>query len=498
MRFGRKQAGGPSDAEIKAALTLAARVDLPTFVKLLHKDVSGDYFLWEPWHDRLAEFFGRISRYEIPRATVRARPRSGKTEFGLMWMAFCIGRAPVSNWVLASYSADLAETNSGKLQRYLQSATFASVFPGVSIDQRSSSRARWLTTVAGELRAIGIEGGLTGYGAGRYRSDPSDRRFMGAIVFDDPIKIAEARSKVERDRVWQFYTETLAGRRNTPDTPIVITGQRAHADDLLGRLDASDEPWENLVIPWIDEAGQSFSGRFPPDEALLMRAAQPLVFATQYQQAPYLAEGVIFKIDQIPMLPIAPATNGAERVRAWDLAATEAKPGRDPDWTVGLRLARHTDGRLVIEDVVRLRGTPDAVRAAMTNTAARDGEEVRIRIEEQPGAAGKDQKQSLQRMLGCYSVEFVRATGPKDVRAEPAVSAVNVGNIACVQAPWTEALIAELAAFDQGPHDDQVDALAMAYTALLGGSATGWLEWMRLQVSDDALAPITIDEQHRS
>jgi hypothetical protein len=134
IRFGRKPAADPSDTEIRAALVLAARVDLPTFVKLLHKEVTGDFFLWEPWHERLAEFFGRISRYEIPRATVRARPRSGKTEFGLMWMAWCIGRAPDSNWVLASYSADLAETNSTRLQRYLGSATFGCVFPGVTID----------------------------------------------------------------------------------------------------------------------------------------------------------------------------------------------------------------------------------------------------------------------------------------------------------------------------------------------------------------------------
>lgn len=473
MRFGRKP-GELSEQEIRAATTALARIDLPTFVKMLHKDVTGDFYVWEPFHDRLAEFFARVTQYEIPRGTLRARPRLGKTEWTLMWMAWCIGRAPESSWVLASYSADLAEASSGKLQRYLQSATFMSVFPRVTIDQRTSSRARWLIEGGGELRAVGPESGLTGYGAGRYRSDLKDRRFMGAIVLDDPLKIAEARSKLERDKLWQFFTETLVSRRNTPDTPILVTGQRAHADDLMGRLDASGEKWENLVIPWVDEEGRSVSVRFPADEAKSMSAAYPLVYATQYQQRPYLEEGAIFLPDRIPIVPAAPG-GSAVRVRGWDLGAST-----DGDFTAGALLAKYPDGRFVIEDMARLRGRADQVRALILATAKRDGPSVRISLPQDPGQAGKAQVQDLTLMLAGFRVESSPESGDKTTRALPVASQANVGCVSIVQAPWNAALIEELRAFDNGVFDDQVDALSRAFNALIGRAP--------MRISPEALA----------
>jgi phage terminase large subunit-like protein len=76
-------------------------------------------------------------------------------------------------------------------------------------------------------------------------------------------------------------------------------------------------------------------------------------------------------------------------VRFWDLAGSEpSSANRDPDYTVGLRLELDpSDGCFYISDIVRERKAPGAVERLVAATAARDGREVAIGIEQEPGAA---------------------------------------------------------------------------------------------------------------
>src|SRR5262249_41379921 len=69
--------------------------------------------------------------------------------------------------------------------------------------------------------------------------------------------------------------------------------------------------------------------------------------------------GSIFRREWFRVVEEAPA--GLERVRAWDLAATEAKPGKDPDWTVGALLGKTKDRTFYVLDVRRIRTTPQGV-----------------------------------------------------------------------------------------------------------------------------------------
>ena len=54
------------------------------------------------------------------------------------------------------------------------------------------------------------------------------------------------------------------------------------------------------------------------------------------------ASGGFFDVDRIATCRMAELPKGARRVRAWDLAATPASEGADPDWTVG---SAHGPGR---------------------------------------------------------------------------------------------------------------------------------------------------------
>lgn len=155
-------------------------------------------------------------------------------------------------------------------------------------------------------------------------------------------------------------------------------------------------------------------------------------------------------------------------VRAWDLAATEkSEDNDDPDWTVGVLMGRRRPSqRLVVADVVRVRRRAADVRELVLRTAHLDGQGVRIRMPQDPGQAGKDQAASYVTALSGFPVATRPVTGDKVLRAEPFAAQWQAGNVEVVRGQWNDAFFAELEAFPEGGHDDQVDAAAEAFHAI--------------------------------
>lgn len=160
---------------------------------------------------------------------------------------------------------------------------------------------------------------------------------------------------------------------------------------------------------------------------------------------------------------------GARRVRFWDLAGTEVKPGNaDPDWTAGALVAEYR-GQYTLCDMKRDRTTPKGVEDLLSQTAALDGRDVEIWIEQEPGSSGKISVDHYQReVLKGYTVKAVRSTGSKVDRAKPASSAAEAGNFMLLAGPWNEDFLFEVERFPGvGKHDDQVDAISGAVTVLM-------------------------------
>lgn len=157
------------------------------------------------------------------------------------------------------------------------------------------------------------------------------------------------------------------------------------------------------------------------------------------------------------------APTAAARVRYWDRAATE-----NGDWTVGLKMARDAAGSVWVEDIVRFRGRPAEVETAISNTAHADGFGVVIGIEEDPGQAGKFEASYYVRKLAGvgFTVRTYRVTKAKIVRAQPISALSESGSARLVRGAWNQTFLDELEAFPEGTHDDQVDALSGAYSAL--------------------------------
>ena len=164
------------------------------------------------------------------------------------------------------------------------------------------------------------------------------------------------------------------------------------------------------------------------------------------------------------------STSSARVVRFWDMAATEPSYSNpDPDWTVGT-LVMFDKGIAWVMDVKRVRAKGEAVERLIAETAAEDGPTVSIRVEQEPGSAGKNLLDQYARyVVPGYDFMGVRATGDKQTRARPFAAAVANGNVRVLSASWLTEWLDEMSSFPEAcNHDDQVDSVVGAYTFLAG------------------------------
>lgn len=432
------------------------------------------------WHqEKIALALEKVERGETRRLIVNIPPRYSKTQLAVIdFMAWSIGRNPDAEFIHTSYSARLAANNSAMAREIVGADWYRSTFPDVTLRADAQAKDDWRTTAGGVAYSVGSGGTVTGFGAGKMRSG-EDRRFGGAIIIDDPHKADEARSDVIRTGVIDWYHNTLASRRNGPNTPIILIMQRLHEDDLAGHLlrGGDGHVWEHLKIAALDEHDEAlWPNKHTAAELKIMREAAPYTFAGQYQQEPAPPEGNMFKPGKMDVLDAAPA--GTKWIRGWDFGATDG----GGDYTVGGKLGITPDKRFIIADVIRFQGGPDQVEAELLSAAKRDGPSVRVRIPQDPGQAGKFQAGHMTRKLAGFTVKAVPVSGDKITRAEPFASQVNIGNVAMVRGEWNDALVGEMRMFPNGKHDDQVDALADAFAELSSGN-TGILEYYRDRVA---------------
>jgi predicted phage terminase large subunit-like protein len=258
--------------------------------------------------------------------------------------------------------------------------------------------------------------------------------------------------------------------------------QRLHAEDISGVILSKKMNYVHLLLPAefdperkcrtpIFEDPRTHAGeamdpvRMPKEELeTLKRDMGSYAYEGQYNQQPGSREGVMFKRSWFSVVKAAPAYAN-RKVRSWDLAATIPEIGKDPDWTVGLKMS--TDGRRwYIEHVERLRERGDSIRRAIKNCAMLDGHACHVRLPKDPGQAGKDQAESLVAMLAGWKAQAIPETGDKQTRAVPFAAQCEAGNVVLVEGPWNEAFLDVLCGFPGGKFDDDVDSASGAFNYL--------------------------------
>lgn len=184
--------------------------------------------------------------------------------------------------------------------------------------------------------------------------------------------------------------------------------------------------------------------------------------------------------DQLP-------DRGIQWVRAWDMAGTDAQPGLDPDYTVGLLMGRDPrTGNYYIADMRRWRKNPDGNDRGTQMTADHDTRMVLEVMEQEPGSGGKIAIHHYR--TGSFRGSRFRGV-PSSGKSRGRTTTVTAGYktpIAKVLAagPFSshadaglvhfvvdgsydhEAMMNEIEIFPDGEHDDIVDTCSLATNTL--------------------------------
>ncbi len=411
-------------------------------------------------HELLIEKLDDVTEGRCDRLMVQMPPGSAKSTYGsILFPAYFLSRHKTAQIIATAHTASLADYFGRHVRKAIAEH---GEWLGVTLAKESRASAKFTLEEGGEYFPAGVRGPITG-------------RRADLIIIDDPVKSwAEAESRASRDALYDWYRAELSARLK-PGGRLVLIMTRWHEDDLAGRLMAGDPAWENLRLPAIAESGDAM-GRavgevlWPEwqDDAAVLRRRQEVgerAFSAMYQQRPRPPDAALFKVEAIRILAQAPEV--LRTVRAWDLAATLPGAGRNPDYTVGLKLGLVAGGDLMVLDVIRFQGSPAQVEARIHAAAKADGVGTIVALPQDPGQAGAAQVAMLKRSLSGFQVVSSPETGAKVLRAMPAATQVDGGKVALLAAPWNENFISEIREFPDSAKDDQVDAFARAVNTLV-------------------------------
>ena len=429
------------------------------------------------WHiDAICRHLEAVTSGEITRLLINVPPGTMKSLLcGVLWPAWEWGpkNMPEMRYLGSSYSEHYAKRDNRRMRDLVASEWYQTLW-GDRVKLTRTGETAFANTRTGFRQGVPFSR-LTG---GR-----GDR-----VIIDDPHSVDGAESEAERLSTIRTFRESVPTRLNDPQrSAIVVIMQRLHEADVSGTILTLGLGYEHLMLPMefeperrcrtsigfadprTEEGELLFPERFP--RAVVERDKVPLgsyAVAGQFQQRPSPRSGGLFQRGDFEIVDAVPA--GAKRCRAWDFAASKERPGRQPDWTVGLRMAE-ADGVFYVETIARGRWSPAEVERNLKNMATQDGPTVMIRMPQDPGAAGKADAETKIKLLAGFPIKVLSITGDKATRAKPASAQAEAGNVKLLRGDWNEAFLDEVCTFPNAQFDDQVDAFADALNELALGSS---------------------------
>lgn len=452
------------------------------FQSFLHRSVltlnPGTRFL-PNWHiDAIAYQLDRVRRGEITRLIINLPPRYLKSIMSsVAFPAFILGHDPKRRIICISYGADLASDHAQNCSAVMQSAWYRRAFPGTRIARSSAMDIR--TSVRGFRKATSVGGALTGFGGDLF-------------IIDDPQKPVDVQSQSLRDQLNQWFSNTLISRLDSKQRgAIVVVMQRVHLQDLTGYLLENVQGWTVLSLAAIAETDeriaignnqfhlrQAGEALHPAHESLetLIKTRDEMgfhEFNTQCQQAPVPQGGAMIRREWLRYYDVLPTRiYGMEILQSWDCAS---KDGAQNSWSVCTTWLVVDKKFYYLIDVTRGRYEYPRLRETALSLAERY-KPTTILIED--AAAGVALAQEL-RDVGRFRVQLVPVTRDKVTRLYVQTAKFEAGHVFFRKsASYLPDLLAELLAFPQGKHDDQVDSITQALAYEFNGYDTT-MRWAR-------------------
>lgn len=217
--------------------------EVPPFREWL-KQISPDFYWHFPHIQLICDELDILEASENGRLILSVPPRHTKTELvTIRYSAYNLLKNPKSRVIIGCYNKDLATKFSGATRAISREA-------GIEISKDTNAMDEWMTLAGGGLTAVGVGSGVTGRGA-------------EIVTIDDPVKSrAEAESETIRNAVWNWYKDDIFTRLQ-PNGKIIVIMTRWHADDLVGRILASENAhlWRVVNLPALAEEDNDILGR---------------------------------------------------------------------------------------------------------------------------------------------------------------------------------------------------------------------------------------------
>jgi predicted phage terminase large subunit-like protein len=312
------------------------RMDLTAFTERVFATVCPGHTYDSNWHvEAMTEELRKVQAGLTRRLLITMPPRYLKSiAAAVAFPAWVMGRDPTKRFLVASYGGVLATKHAGHFRMVMESDWYGRLFPRTVASPRRDVELEFETADGGFRRAVSLGGAITGLGA-------------DILLIDDLMKAAEAASAVERQRIKDFYEQTLFSRLDDKRTGAIIAiQQRLHEDDLAAYLMEKNE-FTHLNLRAIAEEDEQFDlgggrtmrrskgqalfeAREPLDLLAEMRTSMgPAVFEAQYQQNPTAPEGNLVRWSKIQTYDEAPERERFRyMVQSWDVAVT-ATPQSD-------------------------------------------------------------------------------------------------------------------------------------------------------------------------
>ena len=294
------------------SLLFGARTDFDFFLRYIEFNREKDKRFYMPRRHTLlpiVKAFQEAADGNVDLLTVSQPKRTGKTTLGLMFVLFRAGKNPTSSSICSGAGNDLVKSFYNGCLDILQKPEeylYYDVFPearlvGTNADEKTihlKKRKRFAT-----ITCRSIDGSLTG----STEATPDGVMYIDDMVSDE----LEANSRARLDTLWDKIRGDLLGRR-LEGCPIIAQGTRYSLYDPLGRLQeiAPTMGWRTKVIeipaldPITDESNfeielhgkKLFTTEYYRHERELVTAVQ---WASQFQQEPFEAKGLLFPEDQL-------------------------------------------------------------------------------------------------------------------------------------------------------------------------------------------------------
>ena len=138
-----------------------------------------------------------------------------------------VGQRPSKKIIAATHTHDFSVRFGQKVRNLIDTETFKSVFPNVSLRADSRSAGRWDVSGGGEYFAVGVGGAMTGRGA-------------DLLIIDDPhSETAGISPSIDYfDSVYEWYASGPR-QRLQPGGAIIIVMTRWHQ---------LDPDWSNTTV----------------------------------------------------------------------------------------------------------------------------------------------------------------------------------------------------------------------------------------------------------